>query len=93
MIVIAMNSAPPAIRGELSRWFLEIKPNIFVGNVNVRIRDLLWERLCQSEKVRGAIMIYSCNTEQGYSIRTVGETNKTIVDFDGIQLLATKQKV
>lgn len=41
MVVIAMDCAPENVRGELTRWFLELKPGVFVGNVNARIRELL----------------------------------------------------
>ena len=46
MTVIAMDTAPEGVRGELTRWFLELTPGVFVGQVNERIRDLLWERIC-----------------------------------------------
>ena len=41
MTVIVMESAPESVRGELTRWFLELKPGVFVGQVNTRIRMLL----------------------------------------------------
>ena len=47
MTVIVMECAPESVRGELTRWFLELKPGVFVGNVNVRIRELLWKRVCR----------------------------------------------
>ena len=46
MTVIVMDGAPESVRGELKRWFLELKPGVFVGRVNVRIRELLWKRIC-----------------------------------------------
>ena len=52
MTVIVMDGAPENVRGELKRWFLELKPGVFVGRVNVRIRELLWERICST---------YGCN--------------------------------
>lgn len=52
MTVIAMDTAPEGVRGELTRWFLELKPGVFVGKVNVRIRDLLWESDLQDRSGR-----------------------------------------
>ena len=63
MVVIAMDNAPQNIRGELTKWFLELKPGVFVGNVNARIRELLWERVCTTPSTDGAIMVYSSNNE------------------------------
>ena len=87
MIVIAMDCASEAIRGELTRWFLELKPGVFVGNVNSRIRDLLWERVCSTNKSNGAVMAYSSNTEQGFALRLTGDPKRKIVELDGIQLI------
>lgn len=90
MIVIAMDCAPESVRGELSRWFLELKPGVFVGNVNARIRDLLWERICTTPLAKGAVMTYSAPTEQGFEMRLAGEPKRKIVDLDGIKLIKTE---
>ena len=57
MTVIVMDCAPESVRGELTRWFLELKPGVFIGKVNVKIRELLWERICQDERARGAVTV------------------------------------
>ena len=87
MVVIAMDNAPKNIRGELTRWFLEIKPGVFVGNVNARIRELLWDRVCVSSSATGALMIFSSNNEQGYSMVLAGTPKRSIVDNDGVFLV------
>ena len=38
MTVLVANDTPAAIRGMLKRWFVEPKPNVFVGTVNRRTR-------------------------------------------------------
>lgn len=87
MTVIVLESAPENVRGELSKWFLELKPGVFVGRVNARIRDLLWERICTSERANGAVMVYQANTEQGFLMRLYGEPRRKVVDLEGIQLI------
>lgn len=87
MTVIVLDCAPEAVRGELTKWFLELKPGVFVGNVNARIRDLLWERICMPGLANGAVMVYQSNTEQGFTMRLHGEPRRKIVDFEGIQLV------
>ena len=67
MTVIAMDAAPEGVRGELTRWFLELKPGVFIGKVNTRIRDLLWERICQTDAANGAVMAYAAPNEQGFA--------------------------
>ena len=87
MVVITIDKAPAALRGELSKWFLEIKPTVFVGHVNARVRDLLWDKICNSLKIKGAVLLYSCNNEQGFAIKMTGDPQRTVVDFDGLQLI------
>ncbi|MGF1656614.1 MAG: type I-E CRISPR-associated endoribonuclease Cas2e, partial [Verrucomicrobiales bacterium] len=36
MTVIIANDTPAAIRGHLKRWFVEPKPNVFMGTLNSR---------------------------------------------------------
>ena len=45
MTVIVANDTPPAIRGMLKRWFVEPKPNVFVGTVNRRTRDKILDEV------------------------------------------------
>lgn len=87
MTVFALDAASDSVRGELTRWFLEVKPNIFVGKVNVKIRELLWERICQGKVERGAVMIYDAPGEQGFSMKLHGTPKRTVVDYEGIQLI------
>ena len=44
MIIIILENVPVGLRGELSRWMLEPKSGVFVGNMTARIRDLLWDK-------------------------------------------------
>ena len=87
MTVIVMDCAPESVRGELTRWFLELKPGVFVGKVNVRIRDLLWKRICASEDAKGSVMAYQANTEQGFEMRLYGEPKRKVIDIEGVQLI------
>ena len=80
------------MRGELTRWFLELKPGVFVGKVNVRIRDLLWERICKTEAADGAVMVYSDTNEQGFSMRVYGDPKRSVVDLEGVQLIMVQHE-
>ena len=96
MTVITMDTAPEGVRGELTRWFLELKPGVFVGKVNVRIRvrirDLLWERICKTEAADGAVMVYSDTNEQGFSMRVYGDPKRSVVDLEGVQLIMVQHE-
>ena len=45
MIVITLSKTPASLRGDLTKWCQEIQTGIYVGNVNAKVRDLLWERV------------------------------------------------
>lgn len=87
MTVIVLDCAPESIRGELTRWFLELKPGVFAGKVNVRIRELLWHRIVQLSETAGAVMLYNAPTEQGFEIRLHGEPRRQVIDLEGVQLI------
>lgn len=87
MTVILLERVPASVRGELTRWMLELKPGVFVGKVSALVRDHLWEKVCASMKGGAGMLIHSADTEQGYAIRLWGATARTVVDFDGLSLI------
>ena len=89
MVVFVLENATDKLRGILTRWMIETKPGIFVGSLTGMVRDKLWEMI-PNHVPKGALMIYSCNNEQGYQIKMFGEPNRTVVDLDGLQLIKIK---
>ncbi len=87
MIVLILERVSPSLRGELTRWFLEPKAGVFVGRTPASVRDRLWEKACSQAKDGGCLMVHSSNTEQGYKIRSWGETSRSIEDFEGLFLV------
>lgn len=87
MVVLIVESAPPSLRGELSKWMLEPKAGVFVGQVSAVVRDLLFEMACQQVETGGVTMIYTTNNEQGYAIRTFGDTSRRIEEWEGLYLV------
>ena len=81
-----MTDCPPRLRGDLSKWLCEINTGVYVGNVSGRVRDAIWERVCQNLKSGRATMVFSTNGEQKMDFR-VHNTTWAPVDFDGIQLM------
>ncbi len=89
MMVLLLEKAPTSLRGEITRWMLQVKTGVYVGRVSAQVRDLLWEKVCAGPKSGGAMLIYQTNSEQGFAIRVNGTTSRTLVDFDGLTLLRT----
>lgn len=86
-MVIVLERVPASLRGELSKWLLEPKAGVFVGQVSAMVRDRLWARIEKSRKAGGALMIHRADTEQGFTWRSCGDTTRTIRDFDGLLLV------
>jgi len=92
MVVIILENVPASVRGELTRWLLELRAGVFVGNVSAMVRDKLWEIVCSKIKNKGGgFLIHPTNTEQGYAICSAGVTTKVLEDFDGLLLVRTWQ--
>ena len=87
MIVMLLEQLPPSVRGELSRWLLEPTPGLFIGRLSALVRDQLWQK-CVAECTQGGIFqAWSTNNEQGFTMRTHGDTSRRIVDFEGLLLI------
>lgn len=92
MVVLITRAVSPGVRGELSRWMLEVDAGVFVGSVPARIRDKLWEKLFWKLGAQGAaVMVYSSRSEQGFSIRTEGVLDRTLVESEGLSLMRFKR--
>lgn len=57
MIVIMLSDCPPKVRGDISKWLCEINTGVFVGNVSSRVREEVWQRICENIKSGQATMV------------------------------------
>lgn len=87
MTVLVLERVPVSLRGELTRWLLEPRTNVFVGSITAMVRDRLWARVCTSLRGGGAMLLYRTDSEQGFTICTWGSTSRQLVDFDGLTLV------
>lgn len=87
MVVLFVEHVPPSIRGELTRWMLEPHAGVFVGKISTLVRERLWDKLRRDPRCGAAVIIYACDTEQGYTFETLGDPTRTPVDFDGLTLI------
>ena len=94
MIVVVLTACPAGLRGDLTRWLLEISAGVFIGKVSARIREHLWERILTTCSDGRALMVYTTNNEQGFDFK-VHRHEWEPVDYDGVQLIrrvSTAQK-
>lgn len=86
MVVITLSSCPPALRGDLSAWLSEIDTGVYVGKVTARVREALWERVCQHIKHGRATLAYTARNEQGLEFR-LHNTHWRTRDYEGLVLM------
>ncbi len=76
MTVIVAEHTPDKVRGLLKRWFIEPKPNVFVGSVNSRIREKVLQYLLRySPEEMALLVIFDDINSQGFSIRRYHDTS------------------
>lgn len=92
VVVLILEKVPIRLRGELTRWMLEPKTGVFVGNLSGMVRDRLWEKACQGAGDGGAVLIQNAANEQGFLMRTTGDTRRSVEEFEGLALIRIPQE-
>lgn len=87
VVVLIVESAPEGLRGQLSKWMLEPKAGVFVGTISAAVRDLLWEKASREVAEGGVTLIYHTNNEQGFAIRSFGDTSRQVEEWEGLFLV------
>lgn len=90
MTVLVANDTPPFIRGILKRWFIEPRPNVFVGSVNRRTREKTVDYIRRSAPGLGLLVIAADSSAQGFSVAQYGQTDRRPVKWCGLHLVAEK---
>lgn len=86
MIVVVLSVCPEKLRGELTRWLLEISAGVYVGHVPARVRDLLWLRITEDVFRGRALMVHTARNEQRMTFRVHNHAWET-VDHEGLVLM------
>jgi len=87
MTLIILERVPIGVRGELTRWMLELHPGVFVGKLSAMVRDILWEHVCDRMRDGAGWLIYQLNTEQGFAVRSCGMTSRRLTQYEGLVLV------
>lgn len=87
MTVIVANDVPPAARGLLRRWFIEPKPNVFVGSVNARTREKTLDYVRRNAPGLAMLVIFDEANSQGYTVLNYGATDRRLVRKCGLELI------
>ena len=93
MLVMILESCPASLKGALSRWLIEPKTGVFLGNPSARVRDELWQMAIHRAKDGRVVQIWSDRRcPQGYRHRSYGDRDRALVDMEGIALVRQRPK-
>lgn len=92
MVIFVLERVTPALRGELTRWMLEVKTGVFLGSISADVRDRLWTQVTVKIRAGAAYLIYAAQTEQRFVVRSHGPTSREVVDHDGLTLFRSPIK-
>lgn len=87
MTVIVLEKVPSSLKGELSKWLIEVATGVFVGQISALVRDLLWEKSLSKCNDGRVTMVWKTNNEQGFDIKNYNEKKLIPTDFEGVKLM------
>lgn len=91
MTVIITQDSPDAIRGILKRWFIEPKPQVFVGSVNKSVRSHVLQYIRNNASGIRMLVIYSSPNCQGFVIEQINDPDYAGIQWDGLHLISSPQ--
>ena len=69
---------------------VEVSTGVYVGKLSALVRDLLWEKVMASKRTGRCCQVYRTNTEQGFAVRMDGDSERSVINLDGLHLVAVK---
>jgi len=88
MLVIVTEAVPDRLRGYLSRWLLEIRAGVFIGEYSTRVRKVITKTITENHETGNVVVAWSTNTESGFDFETYGSDRRIPIEMDGIKLVS-----
>ncbi len=92
LMMFITENVSSGLRGELTKWMLQLKPGVFIGTLSSLVGEKLWEKIQKKQEEGGAIWVKGANTEQRFKLFKSGNTNWSVSDFEGLQLITHPNK-
>ncbi len=88
MVVVVASQIPPAVRGRMKCWFIEIRPNIFVSGVKDNVAKNVVDYLLINCPVESdMVVLQSINKPPYYTVERKGVNLKNIKEISGLPLI------
>ena len=88
MLVIVTEAVPDRLRGYLSRWLLEVRAGVFLGDYSVRVREMLSESIRDNVGTGNVVVAWTTNNEGGFDFETYGPNRRIATTLDGMKLVS-----
>lgn len=88
--MMVLEAVPPRLRGELTRWLLEVQAGVFIGDVTALVRDRLWNLCLQDLSAGRCCQAWPKPGMQGLALRLCGDEQRSVVDLEGYLLIAVR---
>lgn len=91
MIVVTADHIPPAVRGRMKLWFIEVKPNMFVSGIKDSTADRVVKYLfdfCPTSS--GLTVFQDMNKAPWYKVKTFGDPKRRLISISGMPLVEEK---
>lgn len=93
MLVVIAKDLPPAVRGRLKLFCIELKSGVFVSGLKKSLAQKLIDYLllhCPNKT--GLMILSSKNSAPGFSIIGKGESIQDLVELSGFQMVRIPPK-
>ena len=88
MLVIVTEAVPDRLRGYLSRWLLEVRAGVFLGNYSRRVREMVTETIRDNLDTGNVVVAWTTNNESGFDFETFGDNRRVPTVLDGLKLVS-----
>ena len=88
MTVFVLEAAPPALRGRLCVWMLEVRAGVYVGALSQKVRTKIWRQICEHLEDGNAVMMWKTASPQGFDFETHGKNRRKPVMVGDLKLVA-----
>jgi len=88
MLVIVTEAVPDRLRGYLSRWMLEIRAGVFIGDYSTRVRKVITKTITENHETGNVVIAWSTNMESGFDFETYGNGRRIPIVMDGLKLVS-----
>jgi len=92
MLVMILEKLPRKWRGALSRWLIELRPGMFLGNPSQRVRDEIWRQITERSPPGYVLQLWSSRHPQGYEYRQYGDSKRMLTDFEDLGLVSIRKQ-